>query len=68
MSEKEPLVKNEVSTSEEVDRTDQFPTDWQERAEEAARRFGIPMPSDENVGSSEQAEQRLREFEQEGGQ
>ena len=68
MPEKETLVTDDAALDHESDGTHQLPVDWQERAQEAAHRFGIPLPGDEDLMSSEQAEQRLREFEQEGGQ
>jgi hypothetical protein len=46
----------------------ELPAEWQEQAKEAARRFKIPMPGEEDVGSPDEAEQRLRDFEQEGGE
>ena len=57
--------KNGVSTEEQPVR---LPDEWQQRAHEAARRFDIPDSNDADVGSAAEAEQRLRQFEQEGGQ
>ncbi|MFQ5471888.1 MAG: hypothetical protein ACE5FA_03235 [Dehalococcoidia bacterium] len=50
------------------DEPDQLAADWQERAREAVRRFRIPSPSDEEAVSADEAEQRLKDYEQEGGE
>lgn len=46
----------------------QLPEEWQERARKAARQFKLPVPSNEEIGSPEQVEERLRQAEQEGGE
>ena len=50
------------------DQPDQLPVEWQQRAREAARQFKIPMPTEEDLGSRDEAEQHLRDYGQEGGQ
>ena len=46
----------------------QLPQEWQERAREAARRFNLPVPTDDADASPDELEQRLRQAEQGGGQ
>lgn len=46
--------------------TDTLPQDWFDRAREAAERLNIPMP--ENQTTAAEAEQRLTQFEQRGGE
>ena len=47
---------------------EQLTEEWQERAREAAKQFGLPMPSVEEIGSPQEVERRLRQAEQEGGE
>lgn len=42
--------------------------EWQQKAREAAERFNLPLPSDQELGSVQEVEQRLRQVEQEGGE
>ena len=42
--------------------------DWFERAEEAARRFNLPISENEDTVSPEEVERNLRRFEQDGGE
>ena len=44
----------------------QIPQDWFDRADEAARRFNLPLP--EATVAPEEVERNLRQFEQEDGQ
>jgi hypothetical protein len=46
----------------------QLPAEWQERARRAAEKFKLPVPGQEEIGSAEQLETRLRQTEQEDGQ
>ena len=46
----------------------QLPNEWQKKAREAAQRFNLPLPTDQEVGSPQETEQRLRQAEQEGGE
>ena len=50
------------------DKPDQLPAEWQEQAQRAARRFKIPILQPDDVGPTDEAEQRLNDFEQEGGE
>lgn len=43
-----------------------LPQDWFERAEEAARRYNLPIPED--TAAPEEVERNLRQFEQDDGQ
>jgi len=56
------------TTQKTIEQPNQLSSDWQERAQEAARRFKIPIPEEQDTGSREDAEQNLRAFEQDGGQ
>lgn len=47
---------------------EQLTEEWQERAREAAKQYGLPMPSIEEIGSPQEVERRLRQAEQEGGE
>lgn len=60
-----PDSKTPVSVE---DPPSELPVEWQERAEQAARRFGLQLPAENDLRSAAEAEQRLREFEQEGGE
>lgn len=50
------------------ERQNQLPEEWQQRAREAAKNYNLPMPTTEEIGSSQEVERRLRQAEQEGGQ
>ena len=50
------------STQEQIP----IPQDWFERAEEAARRYNLPVPEDRV--SPEEVERNLKQFEQDDGQ
>lgn len=61
-------MPNTSPTSTRID-SDHREIGWDEQAREAARRYRIPLPNEtEDTASAEQAELRLRNFEQEGGQ
>jgi len=46
----------------------QHPQNWQEEAVIAAREAEVTMPSIEQIGSTEEAQQWLEQAEQEGGE
>ena len=47
---------------------EQLPLEWQEKARKAAKQFNLPMPTDQELGTAQEAEERLRRSEQEGGE
>ena len=50
-----------------VNAEDTLPQEWADRAREAAARFNLPLPGDEATTAAE-AEQRITQFEQRGGE
>lgn len=47
---------------------EQLPQEWQEKARKAAKQFNLPMPTDQELGTAQEVEERLRRSEQEGGE
>jgi hypothetical protein len=45
-----------------------LPEEWQERVHKAAQQFGLKIPNIQEIASQEEAEQALRQAEQEGGE
>ena len=58
------MEKLRMRKNEEIE--EPLPDSWLDRASEAARRFKLPIPED--APDPEQAERRLRQFEQEDGE
>ena len=56
----------ELKTRKKEETEEELPENWFRRASDAARRFELPVPED--VPETEEAERRLRQFEQDDGE
>jgi len=47
---------------------DQLSEEWRKEALKVAKEYNLPLPTDQEIGTAEDAEQQLRWAEQDGGE